>query len=1201
MHIKNILISGFRSYREQTFHDELSPKNNVIVGKNGSGKSNFFAAVQFVLCEKFSSLSGAQRKDLFHVGAGRPALSIFVEIVFDNSDLRLVIPGRADEREVRIRRTVGLKQDEFRVNDRRFTAAEVRQLLESAGFSSTNPYYIVEQGQIAALANMSDEDRCRLIKDVAGTRIYELRRKESEETLKDTVAKHRKIEESIAQLQKRLNDLEMESAELNAFQDADKERKCVEYCIFMLELASAKESLQKLDEKRSEYVTFLNENSDSNEMVKTQIQELEAKIRSCAVQIAQLDTESKTLEREKDVLINRKTVIQLDTSDAEKTLSRNAKENIALQKEMDQLQKKVCKINNDLLTKRAILTKQQSVVDGKNTELFNMNATLETLQARRGRHKLFKSKNDRNDWLQGEIYRNQNTIEAHQREVLSIDENIEGIEKQIQDEDEQNKKRESITKNREMNIIERESKRSKVASIRNNLNIERRNLWQKINEHEVKIQSLQDEYNRSRHDLERAIPYDIRQGLQSLQEVLHETRDDRLKKAVHGQVIELINVAKGYETAVEVTAGSSLFNVVIETFDASNKILEQMNKRKKPGRISFIPLDTCKSTSPQFADSADFKLISEHVSCDSHFTPVVTEMFGRTVVVNSIEDGARAVKQLNCDAVTLEGDQCSRKGGITGGHVDTRRLKISSFAREKNIGCKLSDEKKVLEDLCQQVAVVEQKITETINEIELLAKEAVVEDSKTDAELHATRFHDERKMILERQREQFIAARRILEKNIEDTQNAVKALEKEIQEDFDLSWCPNDEKHLERLMAEINQAQSDVSKLELQNVQLATEVQLLEDTHLNASRRLAIVGDRIRELGWAANGKNALASEANTLDDDIAHLSERIKVLRGTMDTLTKQKHASEVELEGLKNKHFSSSISIQERKDNAERIQIQRYHYIQQRDDALEKIRRLGIVPNNGVEKYSGLPLSMLIHRLKQINEIIQKYTHVNRKAVDQYSLLLETKNNLVSQQENLQKELESIKELMDHLDRKKDEAVERTYKQLQFQFEQVFKELVATENCHGELQLIRSATKKEAGEDPYVAARILVSFGLGTAVTDLKQLSGGQKSLVALALIFAIQRCDPAPFYLFDEIDAALDAEYRASVAKMLRKESEKCQFITATFKNEMLEVADRVLGVFFHNKVSRIQAITKDEGAQLLKQAVLEERKRVREAEG
>jgi len=179
-----------------------------------------------------------------------------------------------------------------------------------------------------------------------------------------------------------------------------------------------------------------------------------------------------------------------------------------------------------------------------------------------------------------------------------------------------------------------------------------------------------------------------------------------------------------------------------------------------------------------------------------------------------------------------------------------------------------------------------------------------------------------------------------------------------------------------------------------------------------------------------------------------------------------------------------------------------------------------------------------------------------------------------------------------------------------VQFQFEQVFKELVNADGCSASLQLIKNpdyeepaaggrgrkaaaAADKGPAADPFTAVRINVSFGLGSAVSELAQLSGGQKSLVALALIFAIQRCDPAPFYLFDEIDAALDAEYRTAVARMLQRQSAEAQFITASFKTEMLEVADRVYGIFFQNKVSRIQEISKADGEKLLKQAAMDER--------
>ncbi|KAH9584262.1 RecF/RecN/SMC [Trypanosoma melophagium] len=1199
MHIKNIFISGFRSYREQSFQTELSPKNNVIVGKNGSGKSNFFAAVQFVLSEKYSVLTAAERKELFHVGSGRPALSIFVEIIFDNSDGRLVIPGRTEEKEVRIRRTVGLKQDEFRVNDRRFTATEVKQLLESAGFSSSNPYYIVEQGKIVALANMTDEERCHLIKEVAGTGVYEARRKESEEILEETSVKYKKIEESIKELQERLSELETESAELKSFQEVEKERKCIEYCIFALELSNAKECLLKLDDKRNEFLSTLSKNRDADINIKNGIESAEAHIRNCAKRIAQLEEEMRLLENEVALLNSKKAIAQLDAADATNAMSRNEKERVSLQKEEKQLEKSILKIKNDLDIKQGKLTSQQKNMEKKNEELAVLEAKLESLLAKRGRRKLFKNKSERDKWLSSEIERNRNIIDAHKKEVLRLKNNIDDVGKQIRDEERQQKEREEITKRMESKMADHETRRVKAINLRNTLNIERRNLWQKVNEQESIVQRIQDDYNHSRHQLERAIRHDIRQGLQSVKEVLNEIGDERLRKAVHGQLIELIDVSKGYEVAAEVTAGNALFNIVVDSFEVSAILLEQINIRKKPGRISFFPLDTCKSVPMRFDSKDGCTSLMDHISCNEKFQGIVAEVFGRTAVVSSIEDGAKAVKQYNCDTVTLEGDQLGRKGGITGGYLETRNMKLSAFRNEKILSSKQVKEKEILEKLCQEVAVIEQKITDVINEMESLKGEFSVAENEADADLRDVRLHNERKARLEKQKDQLIGAQKGLEKNILDAENALSVLQEEIKDEFVSKWGEEEETQLELLMNEVDKGRRDVSSLQLQNVQLSTEVGLLEDTLQNVTRRMNIVHDRARELGWVKTNNQTLAKEQVNVDEEFSLVFNRLDAVKRLIEEVTKDKADTEVKLENLKTKRLATSRSIQERRDDDERSQVQRTLLVQRRDDAIEKIRKLGVVPKDA-ESYAGQSLGMLMHRLKENNEKMKKYAHVNRKAVDQYSSLLETKNELVSQGENLQNELKSIHDLMDHLDKKKDEAVERTYKQIQYQFEEVFKELVATENCHGELQLVRSSLKKQAGEDPYIAARIRVSFGLGTAITDLAQLSGGQKSLVALALIFAIQRCDPAPFYLFDEIDAALDAEYRSSVAKLLRKESENSQFITATFKTEMIEAADQVLGVFFHNKVSRIQVISLEEGVKLLKQAALEERKRARDSE-
>ncbi|KAJ1353122.1 Structural maintenance of chromosomes protein 3 [Parelaphostrongylus tenuis] len=183
MHIKEVNISGFRSYREVTSVDCFSPKHNVIVGRNGSGKSNFFFAIQFVLSDDFSNLRSEQRMGLLHEGTGPRISTARVEIVFDNTDRR--IPA-IEATEVRVVRQVGQKKDQYYIDGKMVPRAEVVNLMESAGFSRSNPYYIVKQGKINELATAPDSQRLKLLREVAGTRVYDERKEESLKILKET-------------------------------------------------------------------------------------------------------------------------------------------------------------------------------------------------------------------------------------------------------------------------------------------------------------------------------------------------------------------------------------------------------------------------------------------------------------------------------------------------------------------------------------------------------------------------------------------------------------------------------------------------------------------------------------------------------------------------------------------------------------------------------------------------------------------------------------------------------------------------------------------------------------------------------------------------------------------------------------------------------------------------------------------------------
>ncbi|KAG5498490.1 hypothetical protein JKF63_02776 [Porcisia hertigi] len=1198
MFIKNIIISGFRSYREQSFPDGLSPKTNVIVGKNGSGKSNFFAAIQFVLNDKFANLRAAERKELFHVGSGRPALSIFVEIVFDNSDGRLVIPGRAEEPEVRIRRTVGLKQDEFRVNDRKFSASDVHQLLESAGFSSSNPYYVVEQGKIVSLVNMSEEQRYQLIKDVAGTKVYEARRAESERILAETRGKQAQITESFRQLEKRLKELEDETAELKQFNEADREKKCIEYCIFHSEMESANETLQKLEEEWSEQAALFNKSEDHGEASEQKISEFSQKIAEISTAIARLESERTAVAKDLDVLTSKQAIVELDVNEAAGKFARNKRELEALVKEEQELTVSLERVVTDVEKKESLFRASEAAANKKASEVETQRKVLERLQERRNRTKLFKNKADRDKWLTGEMRKNEDLIEKSQQELDILRKEMERVHQEAIALSKQMSAPNLSTADVDQSLQDHEQRIKAALGKRDQLNQQRRQLWQTVHEQESVVQRLDEASRSAKHQWERAVRQDLRQGLQSLAEVLHELRNPVIAAAVHGPLIDLIEVVDGYKTAVEVTAGNTLFHVVVDSFDVSTTLLAEMNKRRKPGRVSFFPLDTCNGRPSDIATSPECSPLLSKVLCDERFKGVVAEVFGRTAVVASLETASAMVRKLQCDVITVDGDQLGRKGGITGGFIDKRNMKLPLREREKELGASLRAARAKLDGLCQEVATVEQRITEVLNELEALRNQNVSTELAADFRLRESRLIEDRQSRLATVKSNLAATKKAVESSIAAATETLRELKRELSDEFKSAWTPAEERRLEQLTEEVASARVASSAMEANALQLATELQLLEDTRRHVERRKAVVADRIRELGWSKHAGKIVDGEQAAVKAEFELLSQRLKSIDHNLDQDGRERQRLQSQLDALTSKRLGAARSLQVRKDMADKTQMQRSLLVQRREEALQKIRQLGVLPQ-GVAKFESASLGKLMYYLKAVNEKLKGLSHVNRKALDQHASLQEAMNDLTSQQEILTKELESIQELMDHLDAKKEETVERTYKQVQYHFEEVFKQLVGVESCSAELHLVAAAsTNKE--EDPYAGARIRVSFGLGNPVSHLEQLSGGQKSLVALALIFAIQRCDPAPFYLFDEIDAALDAEYRTSVANMIARQSDECQFLVATFKTEVLDVSDKVLGIFFHNKMSRIQTISKEEGVRLLKQAALDDRKRMREGQ-
>jgi structural maintenance of chromosome 3 (chondroitin sulfate proteoglycan 6) len=321
---------------------------------------------------------------------------------------------------------------------------------------------------------------------------------------------------------------------------------------------------------------------------------------------------------------------------------------------------------------------RQGDADQAQEEITKSEIKLEALLAKRGRKTQFKTKSERDKWIREELTRNHELLVSNEEEIRRLQQEHQKLARIIESA--------PTATQTDRSLLDSILKQRGVAvARRDQLNNERRRMWQQINEKDTAVRRLSNDYERARQQMERLTRHDIRQGLQSLTESLHEIGDENLAKAVHGQLIELMDVEPQYLNAVEVTAGNALFNVVVESFAVSARLLDHMNKKKKPGRVTFFPLDTCKSTAKHIPNTSNYSALLSHIRYEDRFQSVFAELFGKTVVVDTLDIAGSLVVELQCDAVTIDGDQFSRKGGITGGYFDKRRLKLGAFYELKEL------------------------------------------------------------------------------------------------------------------------------------------------------------------------------------------------------------------------------------------------------------------------------------------------------------------------------------------------------------------------------------------------------------------------------------------------------------------------------------------------------------------------------------
>ncbi|TYH15981.1 hypothetical protein ES288_A05G082300v1 [Gossypium darwinii] len=1187
MFIKQIIIEGFKSYREQIATEPFSPKVNCVVGANGSGKTNFFHAIRFVLSDLFQNLRSEDRHALLHEGAGHQVLSAFVEIVFDNSDNRIPV----DKEEVRLRRTIGLKKDEYFLDGKHITKTEVMNLLESAGFSRSNPYYVVQQGKIASLTLMKDSERLDLLKEIGGTRVYEERRRESLKIMQETGNKRKQIIQVVQYLDERLKELDEEKEELRKYQQLDKQRKSLEYTIYDKELQDARRKLEEVEEARTKVSEksseMYNAVLDSHERFK----DLDKKSKDLTKELQGLNKDKEALETKQAEAIKKQTALELDVKDLEERMSGNMQAKEDAVKQLRMLQKEIKESTEELNRIKPLYDNQLKKEENITKGIMEREKQLSILYQKQGRATQFSSKAARDKWLQKEIDDLEQVLYSNSSQEQKLQEEIFGLNEELERLDESIVRRKTEIKELESSIAK--SRFNSQKTERDKLQDERKSLWEKESKLSAEIDKLKSEVEKAEKSLDHATPGDVRRGLNSIRKICREYNIG----GVFGPIIELLNCDEKFFTAVEVTAGNSLFHVVVEKDEISTQIIRHLNSLKG-GRVTFIPLNRVKAPHVTYPQSSDVIPLLKKLNFSSKYAPAFAQVFGRTVICRDIDVATRVARTDGLDCITLEGDQVSKKGGMTGGFYDYRRSKLKFMNIIMQNTMSINKKEEELKRIGLELQKLEQKITAFVTEQQQLDAKRVLDKSVLEQHKQDIANANKQKQYTSKALENKRKSLADVQMQIDQLRASMAMKRAEMGTELIDHLTPEEKDLLSRLNPEITDLKEQLincrsDRIETESRKAELETNLTTNLKRRKQELEAIISAAEADaLLDEAESKRQELMDAKLLVEDA---TQQLKRVSDRIDELTKQLRGIKDEKNNLKGLEDAYERTLQDEAKELEQLLSKRSNLLAKQEEYSKKIRELGPLSSDAFETYKRKQIKELQKMLHRCNEQLQQFSHVNKKALDQYVNFTEQREELQKRQAELDSGDEKIKELIEVLDQRKDESIERTFKGVARHFREVFSELV--QGGHGHLVMMKKKDGDDDDDDDddgpreadlegrvekYIGVKVKVSFTGQGETQSMKQLSGGQKTVVALTLIFAIQRCDPAPFYLFDEIDAALDPQYRTAVGNMIRRLADMAntQFITTTFRPELVKVADHIYGVTHKNRVSRVNVVSKED---------------------
>lgn len=1172
MYLKSLEMYGFKSFAEKTRLDFM-PGITTVIGPNGSGKSNIADCIRWILGEQsIKSLRGNKSEDIIFAGTQNRKSLGFAEasLVFDNQDGELPI----EYGEVTVTRKIYRNGETgFFINKAPCRLKDIQELFMDTGIGKDG-YSIIGQGKIDEILSNKSEDRRHIFEEAAGIVKYRARKSETEKKLENTKLNLLRINDIIAEIEANINPLKIQSEKAKKFLCLRDELKNIEIGLFVYNINEYKTKIQEIEEnieifesQKNDEQNRFNDEQAKKEAIKEKVEKLIEEIER--VQNLNFEFSNKKEQINSEIAVcNEKIANNIENSNrCNSDIEELHKKNDELKSEKE---KKLSR-KNDIFSNKERYAKELAEKEDE-LQKYSKNLSEKEIEIEEEKKKIELNTETRYETLNNKNIAI-NNLENINKQQKALNEQIQDT---ISDLDSARTQKDDFSKNfyeieKNKNKLEKE-----LTQIKSNIEENAK----KLNEFDSKINEIYSEHKIKEAKCNFLIENEkekegYSKSVKNLMQAIQNSKE--LGKGVHGVLANLISVDEKYETAIEMSLGYSLQNIITDTEDEAKKLVNYL-KENKLGRASFLPISSVKGQGIAKLNTTGINgyigVASDLVKTDKKYQEIIFNLLGRTVIVENMDSAINLARknQYGFKIVTLEGDIINPSGMISGGS-STNTKNTNILGREKEIK-KLQAE---LLKLKEKIQKLEKEKAEFQN-ISSDALEKFNQKQKEYQEFEITYATEKQKNDnIDFEILKYDAKLAKLREDVKKLENDKKE-NIELQNKFDLQMKEIDEENdkLNNIVSEFMNKNKDTQKyiddLNFNITNLKISVSSFDEGEASINEIVERIEKEIENNINSENAKNKLIEDLETenknLENKIIELKQSITDLENevinsnsTVENLKNERILENQKLFDIEKNIEEKTIIIEDLKNQISKLELKKSKIDLEKNQIIDKMWEEYEITPNAVTNQEPIKNPQSVQ--KQVNQLrseIRDLGSVDLDSIQRYAQMKERYDFLSEQRYDLEDTMAKLKKVISEMTSQMEKQFSNQFKIINQNFSKVFKELFGG----GEAKLILTDESNvlECGIEINVQPP-------GKKLQSMSLLSGGERAFTAIALLFAILKINPSPFCVLDEIEAALDDVNVYRFAEYLKKFCQDVQFLVITHRKGTMEAANTVYGITMEEK--------------------------------